>query len=323
LRAELQTGVLVPSSTVTLEQFTARWLGAKKFSAKKKTYATYELACVKHILPMLGRHKLPKLTTTHINDFIRTKAQQGLSAATLSQHRAILHNILALAVTEGCLGRNVVAAASPIPREPKEQNILTDAEMIRLLQAARAYCTECKQGFRQIYHVVLLALATGLRRGEIVGLRWENVNMDQSLLTVSENVVEVAGKQVRGTPKTRGSWRTIAVEPAVLKLLRDELWTPAGGLVFTGANRRLVPFSTLGRTFRLLLVKADITKQVRLHDLRHTHVTHLLAQGYDLKMVAARIGDDVRTAMQIYAHALPEKDKDAASFIGAKLLGRD
>lgn len=319
-KAEHQTGALVASSATTLEQFTARWLGVKKFSAKQKTYATYELACAKHILPALGGHRLAKLTTAHINDYIRTKARQGLSTATLSQHRAILHNILAMAVTEGSLGRNVVAAANPIPREQKEQNILTDAEMARLLKAARVYSRECKQGFRQIYHVILLALATGLRRGEIIGLHWENIDMEKSLLKVSENVVEIAGKQIRGTPKTRGSWRTIAVEPAILKILRDELWTADGGLVFTGRNRRLVPFSTLGRTFRSLLTMAGITKAVRLHDLRHTHVTHLLAQGYDLKMVAARIGDDVRTAMQIYAHALPEKDKDAASFMGFKLL---
>ncbi|MDR3590071.1 MAG: tyrosine-type recombinase/integrase [Negativicutes bacterium] len=320
LKAGHQTMGPVLSGGTTVEQFTARWLSIKKFTAKEKTCAAYELACVKHILPLLGRCKLTKLTTAHVNDYLRAKAQEGLSAATLSQHRAILHNILALAVTEGCLGRNAATGAGPIPRQPKEQNILTEDEMLRLLAAARAFAAEVKRGFRQIYHVILLALSTGLRRGEIVGLRWENIDLANGVLKVSENIVEIAGKQVRGTPKTQGSWRTIAVEPAVLEILRNDLWTPDGGLVFTGDNRRLVPFSTLGRTFRSLLVRAGITKKVRLHDLRHTHVTHLLAHGYDLKMVAARIGDDVRTVMQIYAHALPEKDKDAAAFIAAKLL---
>ncbi len=188
-KAERQTAGLVPDSTTTLEQFTTRWLGIKKFSAKAKTCATYELACAKHILPALGRCRLAKLTTAHINDYIRAKARQGLSAATLGQHRAILHNILALAVAEGSLGRNVVAGAGPVPRQPKEQSILTDGEITRLLTAARAYAAENKRGFRQIYHIILLALATGLRRGEIVGLRWENIDIAKAELKVSENVV--------------------------------------------------------------------------------------------------------------------------------------
>jgi len=317
-KIQQQQGTLLVTNNATLAEYAARWLGAKTATIKLKTYATYDFACRKHILPVLGQYQLQKINTLQINNYLTTKAQEGLAPATLNMHRAMLHNIFEMAVKEGLISRNAVAATTTIPSSHKHQNILTGDEMERLLTAAQKYSQ--LSGNHYVYHIILLALATGMRRGELLALNWENVDPVANTLTISTNLVEITGKQVLDTPKTEGSRRTIAVEGGILKALKNDLWSPVGGLVFRLKTGRYIPFSTLGRAFRLIVKQAGIHKTVRIHDLRHTHVTHLLAHGYDMKMVADRIGDDVRTVMQIYAHSLPGQDEAAAAYMGAKLL---
>lgn len=317
-KAAQLNGKGVTKSTVTFADFSIRWLNGKKITTKVKSQATYEFALEKYIRPSLGSRRVQKISTADINDYFMTHSR--LSPSTLRQHRAILYNIMKLAIAEGVISQNVVESANPIPKLRKEQNILTDREIRKLLLVGKEAQLNSPEKSNIVYYILLLALATGMRRGEILALRWENINFAEHTIQIKENLVEIRGKQVFGTPKTENSRRIIAVEPQVLQILEDNLRTEAQGLVFRTKSGGSIPFSNVGHGFRQMLKNAGIGKNVRLHDLRHTHVTQLLANGYDMKMVSRRIGDDVRTAMEIYAHAIPEKDQDAASFIGKKLL---
>lgn len=319
LKAEQTAGRLVPASNTTFSEFADRWLQTKQCHTKAKTYSSYEHAVHKHLTPAFGHYKLQKLTTAQINDYFSLKSRSGLSAATLRQHRAVLHGIMLLASTEGLITQNPVKLATSLPQTRHQYNILTGDEISRLLNAARQRRPKPGARLNCLYYIILLALATGLRRGELLALRWANIDLKANTIDIRENLVEIAGKQVLDTPKSANSRRTISVDRQVLSVLR-ELWQNDNGPLFRSANGGYIPFSTLGRLFRQLLKQAEINKPLRFHDLRHTHVTHLLAEGYDLKMISKRIGDDVRTALYIYAHALPEKDRTAAEFIGKKLF---
>lgn len=318
-------GTLVAPSALTLFEFTTRWLKMKKIAVKAKSYDSYDFTITKHITPFLGKKKVQKMTTTDINNYLVSKAEQGLSAATLSQHRAILHNVLDLAVKEGVIGRNIVETSNPIPRERKEMKVLTDDQIEQLLAKARDYKSEVgkhdKYVYKFIYPFILLALATGCRRGELLALRWRNIDDVNNTITIHQNLVEIRGKAIFDTPKTEGSRRTVAVEPRVLQVLKEEIWDDnQDGLVFHTEEGTPIPFSTLRRLYKKVKDACGI-KDIRLHDLRHTHVTSLISSGHNIKMVSKRVGhSDIRTTLGTYAHALPEEDREAATFIGNKLI---
>jgi integrase len=320
-RSEKQLGTLVAPTALTLRDYIARWLAAKKITVKAKSYATYKFSCEKHIIPTLGDFKVQKVTTSILNDYFVAKATAGLASASLAQHRAILSGIMTLAVAEGVIGTNPVALVSSIPKTRSRQVVLSDEQMQKLLHVARTYNSVRQgMGLHCIYHIILLALATGMRRGELLAVQWRDIDLTHNTLSVVDNLVEIKGKQVLDTPKSDNGIRTFSVEPKVLQLLRAELWTTAEGLVFQKDQGQYIPFTNLTSAYKRCLELAGIPRQVRLHDLRHTHVTHLLANHYDIKLVSQRIGDDPKTVMNTYAHVMPHKDKEASKFMGSKLF---
>lgn len=319
-KAEYENGTLVAPQNITIEHYVKRWLASKEFTVKAKSYATYKFACDKHIIPTIGGTKLQKVTTAMLNDYFGGLGRQGIASATMAQHRAILSGVMTLAVSEGIIGKNPVASVTTIPKTRSKQVVLSDEQMTKLLDVARVYKGKYKgKRLQCIYHIILLALATGMRRGELLGLQWNNVGIDS--IRIVDNLVEINGEQVLDTPKSENGERSFSVEPEVLKILRDELWTDKEGLVFQ-ANGVFIKFTSLTRDYKNCLELAGIPRTVRLHDLRHTHVTHLLANHYDIAMVSQRIGDDPRTVMGTYAHVMPEKDKEASKFMGSKLLSQ-
>lgn len=320
-KAEKQLGTLVGPTAITLRDYILRWLATKKFSVKAKSYATYQFSCEKHIIPTLGNLKIQKITTAILNDYFVTKATAGLALASLAQHRAILSGIMTLALSEGIIGINPVTLVSPIPKTRPNQIVLSDEQMKKLLAVARTYkSVRTGMGLHCIYHIILLALATGMRRGELLALQWRDIDLAHNTVSIMNNLVEIEGKQVLDTPKSANGVRNFSVEGKVLQVLKAELWTTEEGLVFQKGEGKYIPFTTLTSAYKRCLGLAGIPRQVRLHDLRHTHVTHLLSNHYDVKLVSQRIGDDPKTVMNTYAHVMPHKDKEASEFMGSKLL---
>jgi len=320
-KAEAENGILVAPQKTTIKDYVQRWLDSKAFSVKPKSYSTYKFACDKHIVPTLGKLKIQKVTTATINDYFSTMGKLGLALASMAQHRAILSGVMTLAVNEGVIGKNPVTTATSIPKSRSKQVVLSNEQIAKLLEVSRTYKGKHKgKRLHCIYHIILLALATGMRRGELLGLQWNNVTDDS--VKVVDNYVEIDGKGVMDTPKSENGARVFSVESEVIKTLRDELYDPKCPLVFHD-NGEHIKFTNLTRDYKNCLELAGISREVRLHDLRHTHVTHLLSNHYDIKLVAQRIGDDPKTVLNTYAHVMPEKDKEAAKFMGSKLFPKD
>jgi integrase len=169
-----------------------------------------------------------------------------------------------------------------------------------------------------MYHIVLIALATGARRGELLALKWDNINFVNNTITIKENLVEVKGGVQIHSPKTKASRRTIAVHPSVLAQL-EELRSESDWVFHTGNGKQLSP-SNVSHSYQRLLGEANLPN-IRFHDLRHTHATLLIANGHNIKTVSARIGHtDIKITLNLYAHALPEQDREAADKIGAWLV---
>ena len=320
-KSEKRIGTLVAPTTMTMRDYIARWLASKKINVKAKSYSTYQFACEKHIIPTLGNLKVQKVTTSILNDYFVTKATAGLALASLAQHRAILSSIMTLALSEGVIGTNPVTLVSSIPKVRSSQVVLSDEQIKKLLEAARTYqSVRSGTGLHCIYHIILLALATGMRRGELLALQWRDIDLDHNKVSIVDNLVEIEGKQVLDTPKSDNGIRSFSIDPKVLQVLKAELWTKEEGLVFQKDEGKYIPFTNLTSAYKKCLVLAGIPREVRLHDLRHTHVTHLLSNHYDIKLVSKRIGDDPKTVMNTYAHVMPHKDQEASKFIGSKLF---
>lgn len=316
-----EKGILSPEKCPTLSEFTERWLKAKQAEKKATTNESYSDTCRLHIKPALGRHRLNKLTTIHINDYLTQKLEAGLAPATVKRHKALIHNMLALAVREGLVVKNVAVDSTKITRSDEDSNIrvLSIEERETLLkQARKAFEKEGKGHFNLMYHIALLALSTGMRRGELLALKWENVDLNTKKIAVKENLVEITGGLKVETPKSRGSIRVISVSSEVLKAL-EEL-DPSSKYVFHNKKQGLLNPSNVGRAFRELIDTCKISG-VRFHDLRHTHATELIKNNVDIKTVSRRLGHaDVSTTLRIYVHTGNEEDEKAAKIMDSLIF---
>lgn len=320
LQFDKAKGILTIEKSCKLSEFVERWLKEKRANTKQSTYESYDDTCRLHIVPALGRFRLDKITKAHINDYLNQKSQSGLASATVGRHKAILHGLFSLAESEGLLSKNVVQGSTKVARGVQVESIriLTKQEKDTLLKVARkAYEKEGEGHFKLAYHIVLLALATGCRRGELLGLTWANVDLQKNKITIKNNIVEVKGGIRLETPKTTGSIRTISVEPYVMKELA-ELKGTSEWVFHNRKGEGLIP-SNVGRAFRALLVDSGITG-VRFHDLRHTHATEVMKATGNIKALSKRLGhSDVATTLRIYVHSDEEEDEKAAKSMGVWL----
>ncbi len=320
-KEEKRKGTIVLNDRTTFHEFANRWLETKETQVKASTYESYKNTCTTHFFPALGRRAMQKITTAQINDFLQKKMSSGLAPASVARLKAILHAIFNLAVREGLVGRNVIEATSTIKREQKETFTLSVEDIDKILKTAEAYDQEnWAQGKKTsaMYHLILLAISTGCRRGELLGLKWNAVDATSNIITIRSNLVEVYGKIHIETPKTRSSKRTIALDKIVLdKLLelKDKHEVKSPWVFHNRLGEHLFP-SNVGRSFDIIRKRARLP-HIRFHDLRHTHATLLIAHGVDMKTVSERIGhEDIRTTLNLYTHALPQKDREAAELIG-------
>lgn len=326
---EVAAGTYTPPSKVTLQEFTERWL--RDYAAPRlraTTYRSYERLIQNHVLPTLGLRPLSRVTAADLSRLYREKLDSGLSPRTVRYIHAVLHKLLDTAMKWGVVGRNVAdAVEAPAPRRT-EVRALGPEEARRLLEAAR------EEG-PQVYAIIALALLTGGRRGEIFGLRWEDVDLDAGTLQVRQALVEVGGKRVMSEPKTAAGRRRVEIPPLAVDALRRHKAAQAErrlllgpdyddrDLVFaTDFGKPLHPHNWVQRTFRRLLERAGLP-HVRFHDLRHSHATLLLARGIHPRVVQERLGHaNITLTLQTYSHVLPGMQREAAAKVEELLRPR-
>ena len=281
-------------------------------------------------MPAIGRIELQKLKPLHIQEYYnealksgRLHGKGGLSAQTVKHHHRVLSESMKKAVRWQLINHNPCDAVDAPKPEKKEMRALDEKESAVLLNAT--------EGTR-LYYPVLIALTTGLRRGELIGLKWSDVNFAGGSLSVNRTIetTRISGV-IEKTPKTKKSRRLIALADltlSALKTLRKEqseqklrlgpLYRDSGYLLANDDGTLWNP-EVLTKAFQRLVKKTDVG-HVRFHDLRHSHASQLLKQGVNPKIVSERLGhSSIAITMDTYSHILPGLQEEAASKINDAL----
>lgn len=314
LRAQ-QYGVLNPGPTQTVGEFLTRWLAdTVRPSVRASTFDSYRWLTEQHIIPRLGRIRLTALTPQHVQALLNEKARSRLSPRSVHYIRAVLRNALNKAMRWGLVIRNV-AELVDVPRIPRAERLTLDANDARtFLQVVREHPHEA------LYTV---ALALGLRQGEALGLKWEDIDFIKRTLTVRRALQRVNGRLTFVEPKSATSRRTIPLPAIAVKALRRHQerqsmsrfrpGPPWDGLVFTSGVGTPISQRNLIRTFKILLRRAGLPRAIRFHDLRHSCASLLLAQGISPRTIMETLGhSQIGLTLNTYSHVVPSLQRDAA-----------
>jgi len=325
LLTDMGTGAYVSPSNLTVSEYLGRWLNDyARTNVAAQTYQRYEVIVRQHLAPALGAIKLGKLTALDIQRCHAEALEGGrkdgrgksLSARTVTHHHRVLREALEMAVEWGMIARNPADKVKPPRPVDKEMKTLTAAQVDALLRAV--------EGTR--FQVpILLAVGTGMRRGEVLALRWQDANLDAGTLSVRRSMerTKAAGISFKA-PKTVKGARVVTLPAVVVQALRRhlaeqsrerELFGPDysdGDLVCARPDGLPISPDNLSRDFTALLKKHGLPA-IRLHDLRHTHATLLLQGGINPKVISERLGHStVRITLDVYAHSLPSMQEEAA-----------
>ncbi len=341
-------GVPVPTEKLTFGQYlTDRWLPIQKSRVRASTYDSYRRNIDLHVLPALGRRPLDKLSPDDLDVFYatlltegrkkpvgkRVKPQEGgvdkpvgLAPKTVRNIHLMLSKAMSGAQRKGLVVRNVVSLAdAPTLKSRQEGNIKAwNVEQLQtFLDAVRGH---------RLHPAFHLASHTGMRRGEVLGLRWCDLDLGAARLSVRQALVSIAYEAQISDVKTGTGRRTIDLDRGtvdVLKAWRIERAEEKGGiepsgdeLVFVKPDGSWIHPHSLSQLLDRKVAKIDVPK-ISLHDLRHTHATLLLKAGVPVKVVSERLGHaNVAFTMAVYQHVLPGMQAEAAAtFYG--LLGGD
>ena len=280
---------------------------------------SYERRIYQHIIPTLGTIPLDKLTTGDIQGFytdlkkngrlLRTELYgEGLSDQTIRGIHTTLHAALNKAVEEKLIFRNPADSCKLPPAKSREMKVLTPEEIQRLLiQAKEDGC----------YELLLLELATGLRRDEILALHWDDLNFRTGALRVERQVHRVKGELVVSPPKTKAGNRTVLLPAPVLNVLQSYKQTVRSRWMFPSSVKEDTPMdpAAVRKRLQTVLDRAEC-KRLRFHDLRHTFATASLEHGMDIKTLSTIIGHvSSTTTLNTYAHITDAMQQNAADKI--------
>lgn len=335
--AAVNRGTYFEPVKTTVEEHLKDWLNTYgKQNLAPTTLQGYDIIIKKHLIPALGNISLSELKPKHIKDYY-TKALEsgrkdgkkalgrGLSATTVSQHHRVLREALQHALELEMIVRNPCDAAKP-PRKVKHEISFLPAEdansIIELFRDTHMYIP------------VFLAVTTGARRAEILGLKWQDVNLEGRVINIKRGlyITKDAGLFFK-EPKNKTSKRAIAISPEVVKVLgkhehkqkKDKLSVgkkhQGDDLVCCLPGGEMVNPSTFSKRFQEVVSSAGF--KVRLHDLRHAHASYLLKQGIHPKVVSERLGhSNIAMTMDLYSHIAPTLQQDAADGLDKVLFSK-
>jgi integrase len=315
-----QKGELPTAGRLTLEAWLRKWLDRGNW--RPKTFTHYEWLVAKHIIPSIGRKPLEKLTPSDVDAFLKAKLTAGLSPRTVHHLRACLPNALTLAKRDRLVTMNAAGDSKPIkvsrfdatPLSPKDARVLLDQVKADRLEA-----------------LYVLAVWTGMRQGEVLGLSWSDVDLDAGLLHVRRQLQRLGGKPRLVQLKSESSRRTLLLPEPVIEALRQHQmrqqkepwaahWDDRWDLVFTGPQGEPLEATAVLRAFQSHLAAAGLPK-VRFHDLRHTAASLLAASGVHAKIAQTILGhSNFSTTMDVYSHVAVEQQAEAVEALG-RLLG--
>jgi integrase len=330
-QVEIGKGLAVDRSRQTVGEYLDYWLEAvAQHRVRPTTFASYGQIVRNRIVPALGTVPLQQLAPAQVQALYGRLLESGrvdgrgpkLSPRSVRYTHAVLRMALEDAVHLGLVSRNVCDAATP-PRAVRPPIKYWDtADAQRFLDVTR------EDHLRALW---VLALHTGLRRGELLGLRWGDVDLDRAVLHVRRSLVQSGGVMGFQEPKTSSGRRTIALDPPCVAALREQrarqaehrlrmgsLWQDHDQVFATELGTPLEP-SNVDRRFRALLARAGVPR-IPFHGLRHTHATLLMKHGVHPKVASERLGHaNITLTLSTYSHVLPQMQEEAAAIFAAAL----
>jgi integrase len=318
-------GLPVVGSAQTVGLYLTHWLEASKPTVRERTWRGYETYVRRHALPTLSAIPLVKLTAQHLQLLYAKKLAEGLTSTSVHHLHAVLHRALDAALRLGLVQRNVGEMVDVPRMRHHEMMTLSEAQAQTLLTTA--------QGGR-LEALYVLALATGMRQGELLALKWRDVDLEGGTLQVRAPIHYNGHAFVFAEPKTRYSRRRVALSPIAVEALRAHRVRQLEERIKLGAawddmdlvfpniiGRPLSASNLIRREFHPLLERAGLP-QMRFHDLRHTAATLLLSRGINPKVVSEMLGHShVSVTLGIYSHVMPHMQEQAAAAMDAAQRG--
>jgi len=317
----IRGGMIEPSRMLYLDLI-SEWLETKSSHFNIQTSKVYKTNIKNRILPNLGRYRLNDLNKRIIQRFINELHKEGLSPGTIKKIYNNVRSSLNYALNMNYIPKELTNGIT-LPREQKkEMNVWSKSEILRFLD---------KNKNHPKFLVFQLAITTGLRRGEILGLRWQDIDFTDTKLFVKQTLSSDSKTILTGA-KTNSSIRAITLIDQSLQLLKEQLlkrkeYCLANGIIFSKEtlifiNENGNPYDThnLRRTFISMIKKSNVPL-IRFHDLRHTHATLLLQENTNVKVISERLGHkSIKITLDTYSHVTPhmqeEVTKKLNSFFG-------
>ncbi len=316
---KIGNGLTFSGTQVTLEKYVSTWLDGKALSQRPQTVVQYRQLCSQHLLPTLGKMRLQEIQPAHLKRLYLMKLEAGLGARSVQLIHTVIHCVLKQAVKEGILGRNPVDAVQRPKVEQKEFHILNEAQAQRLVIASQ------NTRYGMLFY---LALMTGMREGELLGLKWSDLDWAKGVLNVQRQLRKSGGHgYVMMPPKTKAGRRQIKLGQGTLdrlaghrkqlELQREAMgarWTETD-LIFPNMVGKPMTSKNMINEFKRIL-KENGLPDIRFHDLRHTSITFLLDSGTPVNTVQRRAGHSKASiTTDTYGHSMGHSEDEAAERI--------
>lgn len=289
---------------------------------RAQTVHWYRWLVDKHVSPVIGGVKLDRLAPADVRHLLAELVRAEVGNTTVRQAHGLLRNALGDAERLELVPRNVARSVRPPAPSKTKLRALTPEEARGLLAMAKD---------ERLYALLVLAITTGLRRGELLGLRWQDVSFDEGFLRVRRTLLRLDGRLVFGEPKSQSSVRTVPVPTAALAVLRvhrslilaesaDVGWQDHD-LVFPSRVGTPIEPTNVNRWFRELRGRAGLP-WLRLHDLRHAFATFMLHEGADLRLIMETLGhSQISVTADLYTHVLMPRQRAASEAVDTLILG--
>ena len=324
---ELSTGLVVEETKMTVKQHLEIWYENYVVpNLQPTTIDGYKVNITKHINPYIGAIPIQSLKPQHVENLYKTLLDKGLSAKSIVYVHRNLRQALQSAVTKLQLNRNVCDLVRTPKQTKFKPNVLEENEIIMLLQAVKDTRLEIP---------VTISTMIGLRRGEVLGLKWSDIDFERKNVSIKHNLTssKFAGLRI-SQPKTSSGIRTIDLPDGLIDLLLMHYSAQLGDIAVLGdayqkndlvccnRNGTMLNPNTISKAFLEFLRKNNL-KEIRFHDLRHSNATLMLKYKVPIKVASQRLGhSSVKITMDTYTHVLDEMDRDAADKLNDGIFGK-